>query len=344
MRSRDTLMWWGTLTLALGGCTTMRGAPPNVLDEPGSGLRVKAAETLVTRVTDRSLDRTGNPINERTTETEQRVESFRELTTRQEILNYSVEQVTAEDQRGFRNRVIDHYMGEIDRHYERYSQKLFNEGIQTALGFDTAIIGLSSTAALFEDAANDLATVISAFAGTQAAINKNLFFERTLPALIVTMDAERTKVETEIIQRKTLPMADYTLEAAIRDLRRYQQAGTLMRSVTKVTETASISRDDAERAYEAALGYSCDVDGEAVINQTDKIGSYLLPLSRSATGNPTAELKLRAVATVVGVDPQGTIGAVAGRIRDALDQGYCSEAEVVALIAKIEAVTKDELQ
>lgn len=321
----------------------MRGAPANVLDESASSLRVKVDEQLVTRVTDRRLDRRGNATDEQITERIEKIEAFRTLTTRQEILDYYNTQVTTGDRREFRNRVIDHYMGEIDRHYEHYSQRLFSEGIELALGFDAAIIGLSSAAALFEDSADDLATVIAGFAGLQSSIDKNLYFDRTLPALIVTMDAQRTKVETEILQRKAMDVADYSLEAAIRDVRRYQQAGTLMRAVNQVTETAGANKDEADRAYEAQLGYSCNVDDEKVIDQTDKIGRYILPL-RNSPLNPTADLKLRAVATVLGVDPQGSIAVVSGRIIDALDQGYCSEDEVVALIAKIEAVTKDPLK
>ena len=327
----------------VSGCVTMRGAPPNALEEKGTALLVKVDDRLTTRTIERVLDESGNTISEDTTEQEVVQQGYGSLVTRQEIIAYSLT-LPAGQKAGFRNRVIDHYMGEMDRHYEKYSQRLFGEGVELALGFDAAIIGLSSTAALFESSANDLATVISGFAGLQAAINKNLYFDRTLPALIVTMDAERTRVETEIIQRKGLPMDQYSLEAAIRDLRRYQQAGTLMRAVNKVTETASINKEEAERAYEAELGYSCNVDDEAVIDQTQKIGSYLLPLARNAAGNATAELKLRAVATVLKVDPQGSVSAVAGRIRDALDQGYCTENEVVGLIAQIEAVTKDKLQ
>lgn len=218
------------LTVALGaiglsGCTTMRGAPANVLDESNAAFLAAPGKSL---------------------------------TTREEIITYYVGIDNEDRKREFRNRVVDHYMGQIDKQYEKYSTRLFSEGIELALGFDAAIIGLASTASLFEEVADDLATVISGFAGIKSAIDKNLYFDRTLPALIVTMDAGRTRVETEIIAKKQQSVADYTIESAIRDLRRYQHVGTLMRAVTRVTETASQELAAAETDRMNIVEYKCE--------------------------------------------------------------------------------------
>lgn len=226
---RRALVMLGAMA-ALGGCATMRGAPANVLDEPDTGLQVS--------------------------------EQAGALKTREQIISYYVGIGSDDRRQEFRNRVIDHYMGEMDREYEKYSQRLFNEGLQTALGFDAAIIGLASTSALFEEAADDLATAISAFAGVKSSIDKNLYFDRTLPALIATMDAQRTVVETEIVGRKGQSTTEYSIEAAIRDLRRYQQAGTLMRAVTGVTENANEEKRLAERERLKALPFGCAASDE----------------------------------------------------------------------------------
>lgn len=243
----STILRTPVLVVALGavglsGCTTMRGAPANVLDMPESSLII-----------------TGGKV-----------------ATREEVITHYVRQ-NNDGKQEFRNRVIDHYMGLVDRQYEKYSSRLFSEGIELALGFDAAIIGLSSTAALFEEAADDLATVIAGFAGIQASINKNLYFDRTLPALIATMDAERASVETELLRQKGLSAADYTIEAAIRDLRRYQQAGTLMRAITNVTEKASEEKEIAERnAKSARLAiFGCSPDVE-LIRTGDEVRGFVV--------------------------------------------------------------------
>lgn len=212
-------------TVGLSGCTTMRGAPVNVLEESDAALLVAPGKSLVTR---------------------------------EQIITHYVGIDNEDRQREFRNRVTDHYLGQIDKQYETYSTRLFSEGIELALGFDAAIIGLSSTAALFENVASDIATVISGFAGLRSAINENLYFDRTLPALIATMDTQRIEIETEIIAKKQQSVADYTIEAAIRDLRRYQHAGTLMRAITRVTETASQQLSTAEADRLNIVEYQCE--------------------------------------------------------------------------------------
>ncbi|GAA4040511.1 hypothetical protein [Parerythrobacter jejuensis] len=306
-------------TVALGGCTTMRGGPKNVIEELGSSLSVKDGDVSVA------------------------------LVTRDQIIQHYV--LKAADKRAFRNRVIDHYMGEMDRQYEKYSMRLFNEGVQTALGFDAAIIGLSSTAALFESSADDLASVISAFAGLQSAVNKNLYFDRTLPALIVTMDAKRAEVEAELINRKSQQAADYSLEAAIRDLRRYQQAGTLMRAVTAVTETASVEKEEAEeaarRAYELQLGFTC-VPDDSLAEESPRLFGYFGTLqddlfSGDAAKATQAEQKIRYLAVALGLSAQGTMDEVLETLSVYLTEKVCTKEQFDVLEEKLEDVWKVKL-
>lgn len=305
--------------VSLSACATMRGAPRNALEDPESTLTVK----------------------------QEGVE--KKLFKREEIIQHYIVHET--NKKAFRNRVIDHYMGEIDRNYEFYSQRLFNEGIQAALGFDTAIIGLSSTAALFENAANDLATVISAFAGTQGAINKNLYFERTLPALIATMDASRATVEADLVKRKDASDEEYSLEAAIRDLRRYQQAGTLMRAVTKVTERASdekaLAEEDARVAYEKQLGFTCTPDDAVLANRPavitywqdlqDKLGSV------DATIQAGAERDLRYLSAALGLSVQGSLDEVIEAQSVFFSEKVCTQQQYDSLRDSLRSVYKVKL-
>jgi hypothetical protein len=150
------------------------------------------------------------------------------------------------EQMQFRNRVLMIYMDAIDENYKKYSADLFSEGIQSGLAFDTGIIGLSAMGALFEDSAKDMATIISAASGVHAAVDKDLYFDRTLPALISTMDANRAKVEAEILGKMKLSTKSYPIEGAMRDLRQYQEAGLLYRAITDVTGTAAEKKQEAQ--------------------------------------------------------------------------------------------------
>lgn len=318
----------------------MRGGPENVLDESETSLRVGTEEKEITRTTIQvvTIDQNGDTTIDSQPQPDivTQVQRVRSLTTRAEIIDHYVSQTTDEKKAAFRNRVIDHYLGEMDRHYDRFSKRLFTDGIQFALGFDTAIIGLSSAAALFESSADDLATVIAGFAGTQAAINKNLFFDRTVPALVVTMDAQRQKVETEILTNKALGVDRYSLEAAIRDLRRYQEAGTLLRAVTKVTETASNSKEQAEREYEEKLGVACAPNEELSEDDLIAISDVVFDNYNAAVaGDSQAGIRLRAIALAFGVNNQDNIDDVFLRITDAYSSKYCTVEEVGQLKAKL---------
>jgi hypothetical protein len=333
------LILCGVGAFALSGCTTISGAPPDALADTGSALRVKVDEQAVTRIVERELDAKGNITQERTSERVEILPSYRTLSTRQEIIDHSLALSSEGERQAFRNRVIDHYMGEMDRHYETFSQRLFNEGIQLALGFDSAIIGLASAAALFEDSATDLASVISGFAGIQSAIDKNLYFDRTLPALVATMDAERTRVETGLVGRKGQGYETYSLEAAIRDLRRYQQAGTLLRAITQVTEQASTDKASADEqailAYERQLGFTCEPE-EALLDSPPKLVLYFVSIdsglaARDAAQKAKAEGRLRSLAAAMELSPQGSVDDVRERIARHLSEKMCTVEQFEAM-------------
>lgn len=257
------------------------------------------------------------------------------------LVNYAGK-TSAADKKQYRNEIMAVFMDAIDENYHIYSSRLFNEGLQFGLGFEGSIVGLAATAALFPDSAPELASVIAAAGGAQATVNKNLYFDRTLPALVTTMDTRRIEIETEIITKLKDEVADYPMAAALRDLRRYQNSGTLFRAVADVTGNAAENKKKADEKYEAQLGYSCDTEDD-VIDQTDKIGRYYMTLAAAAAANARADLKLRTIAAVLNVSPSGSIADVSGRIRDKVGQEYCTIKEVQNLILEIEAATKDKL-
>lgn len=260
--------------------------------------------------------------------------------TRDEIIS-AYESAT--DKRAYRAKIAGLFMDAIDETYEEYTKNIFNEGLQVGLGFEGAIIGLSAAGALFEDAADDLATVIAGFAGTRATIDKNLYFDRTLPALIATMDARRAKVESAIITGLTKTPEEYPIQALFRDLRRYNNAGSLYRAVTEVTSEAAEEKALAEAEVSAKLAYGCDAS-EDLIRAVDPIARFVLTQRQILTSAvPTvaekqeADRKLRIVALAIDVDP--TLGPpldLATAISRSLNQKYCSVDQVSAARSKLD--------
>lgn len=260
------------------------------------------------------------------------------------ILSYE----QADDKRAYRAKIAGLFMEAIDENYANYTKDLFNEGIQVGLGFDTAIIGLSTSAALFEESAGDLASVIAGFAGVRGAIDKNLYFDRTLPALIATMDARRSQVEATILSGLTQTPDQYPIHMLLRDLRRLQDAGTLFRAIVDVTSEASEAKGEAEdevqRQYELARAFSCVPEDDQSV-QLQPIVDSLRSAYRNATDKTQSDvvrsqgdLQVRRIAAVAGTNPVGSIEDVRNRILDRLDQEICTAAEVTELNSRFQAL------
>lgn len=253
----------------------------------------------------------------------------------------------------YRNRVLALYMDAIDESYDRYSKQLFSEGIQSGLAFDTGILSMSAMAALFKNSADEMATLISTASGVHAAIDKNLYFERTLPALIATMDASRIKVSSEIAAKMALPADAYPIEGAMRDLRRYQEAGTIFRAVTSITGTASEKKSEAEEQAKALqVAFGCEPTdalraAARPIQFTNLTNQQILedPDSTEAEKSKAAR-SISAMAAIMNVelnqkiDPALEPVEMGDAIADALDnptEKFCNSTDVERLRSKLSA-------
>lgn len=244
----------------------------------------------------------------------------------------------------YRAQVAALFMEAIDENYDRFSSGIFREGVELNLGFDTAIIGLSTIATLESGAAEELAAVIGATAGLESSVDKNLYFDRTMPALIAVMDARRTRVETEILSRLRLSSSEYPVEMLLRDLRRYQQAGTLFRAVVDVTAEATEERQDAEadqqRQFESDHAYACVPEDD----QTQQLGPLMAQLRADYTaatapaGDTTAATRIRMLAVITGADPAPALDVVRQSIVDKLADEICSTEQLERVITRFNAL------
>lgn len=268
--------------------------------------------------------------------------------TRSSILDKYVDlEDDPELQKQYRNKTVAVFMDAIDENFHIYSSRLFNEGLQFGLGLEGSIVGLAATAALFPNSAPELASVIAAAGGAQATINKNLYFDRTLPALITTMDARRIGIESEIMGKLKRSVADYPMEAALRDLRRYQNTGTLFRAVADVTSNAAEDKKAAEEKYEAELQLSCDAQSANRV-LTQRIGSYnnylVQAVNAKDAGSPGAERKMRIIAEALELSStRDDISDVNQANMSKINAEFCSAEELEGLIKKIEMITGDTL-
>lgn len=158
----------------------------------------------------------------------------------------------------YRDYVVSTYLVGIEARYKRFVDQLESSDRGTALGFDLLQLGLSgATALVAKSAIDELAIVGITVAGARASVDKRVFFDRSLPALIATMDAERASIKGDIARKRKLPAETYGIGEAIDDLERLVEAGRIDRALARITQTAQADRA-AEQARLNQITAACD--------------------------------------------------------------------------------------
>jgi hypothetical protein len=226
--------------------------------------------------------------------------------------------------RGYRDYVLTSYLIAIENKYKRFVDQLQGGDRGSALGFDLLQLGLNGATALAGvSVIEELATVSAVTAGARASIDKRLFYDRTMPAIIASMDAERASIKASIAQKRKLPADVYSLNDASDDLSRLIQAGRLDRAVARMTETA---RND-QRAEQQRL----DMITAACAEVTDKTSELNAEFRIKIHGNPQ-RVKQASDALEVTAPVGGDPAALDSAVRLAFVSKTCSDAEKRAII------------
>lgn len=129
------------------------------------------------------------------------------------------------------------------------------------LSFDSAsdllALSLNLAATAFKPA--DTKTVISATAaavtGSKATIDKNYFFDKSVPALVTSMNAQRKLVLARILVSMQKPVEQYPIGAALVDLDEYYTAGSLIGAMSALQESAAKLNSEADEKLERAVRF-----------------------------------------------------------------------------------------
>lgn len=221
----------------------------------------------------------------------------------------------------YRNYVVASYTSAIDKRYRTFTDQLRSGSRGSALGFGLLQLGLTGATALAKEAdVSELATITAIATGAGAVVDENVFFDRTMPAIIAAMDAERAGIKTDIARKKALSADRYSLDEAIDDLDRLQRAGRLDRALARITRAAEADRVAQEEEL------------NAITSACDDISVLAAPLNerfRNLVGTQDGENpELRQTAASVlrlEVEP-GSVPTWAG-LREAFDQKLCDDTE-----------------
>jgi hypothetical protein len=167
---------------------------------------------------------------------------------------YYADTADAVTRRRLRDRIVYGRMDVIDFDFDNLERELNSAGNGVSLGGDLAVLianGIGATTGGKQTKAV-LNTISGGIVGAQGAINKDLYYQRTLPALLNQMEANRDKVKATILSGLKKPDSSYPLGAAQLDLRQLVRAGSIPASVGEITEKATTDKQASERMVERA--------------------------------------------------------------------------------------------
>lgn len=197
----------------------------------------------------------------------------------------------------YRDRVIGTYMAGADAQYLDFRAKLSREMKGSNLALGLLALGLTGGASIAgESAANILSAGAAGAIGARASVSKELWFEKTLPALMTAMAAKRTTIRTQIMVRMRESADTYSLAEAFSDIARYQEAASLDGAVETVTTAVAAKNVEADALYanEVAFYTPPPEVGVADLRRTTK---------RALAASLADETRINAAATAVGVSP-----------------------------------------
>jgi hypothetical protein len=136
-------------------------------------------------------------------------------------------------------------MRAYDITFADFEKRLYGDGNAVTLGSDLVALALTGLIATTGNAATKsaLGAASTGVLGAKAAIDKDLYYQKTIPALLAQMEADRLKVALTISAGMKLPDAEYPLMQAYLDLDAYKIAGSIPAAINQINKEAGNAKD-----------------------------------------------------------------------------------------------------
>ncbi|WP_155524615.1 hypothetical protein [Oleisolibacter albus] len=150
------------------------------------------------------------------------------------------------DQTNYRDQVIYARIAVIDARFKAFLTGLGVESKSFGIGADAAVIGLNTGSVLSggETAKNILSGLAGAVTGIKGSVDKNAFYDQTVPTLVSQMVASRREVLAGMLGK--MQTANYTLVEALIDLEGYEFAGSFAGALQQIGQKAGNQLQVAE--------------------------------------------------------------------------------------------------
>ncbi len=191
-----------------------------------------------------------------------------------------------------RNEVMDRGVGLIDSVYGVYIRDIRkNRSIGEFLA-DLLQIGSSTAGGIVngERPLQVIGVALTGFSGVRKSASLNFYDEKTTSILIKRMDASRSQILSEIKQNQQ-KNTNYSFDAALGDIIRYFDAGTLNRAFTELDKQTSIEAEIARKGVLAVkdLKDISDLPSAEEIGTNKAISTELAKLNNALKDEATAK-------------------------------------------------------
>lgn len=234
--------------------------------------------------------------------------------------------------RQWRDVVIDAHIQASNLRFRDFKQELSSQGTGFGIAADWAVLGLSAAGAVASGGiTNALSAASAGLVGARASVNKEAYYDKTLPALIAAMEANRKAMLLQIrTAQKNNDESGYSLSAAIGDLILYEDAGSLQSAVGQIT-TSATNQSTATDKEIATLFQAVPVTAATQAKKMKPI-NYVFSLDLT---KPEGRDTLRKIAEAIGAkqdeDPKAELKNVVVK----LDQLSPDETSADALAEKL---------
>lgn len=169
-----------------------------------------------------------------------------------------------------RNKVIDGFLVLTDLHYASFVKGFSSRRKDFDTTADVAVLGLSGAGAVLDPSSTTriLAAISGGITGTKATVEKNYFYEKTIPVLIASMNARREETLTAILEGRKVSDDAYPLARAWADLSRYYFAGTFDGALQTIQTDSGKRQAEAERENAPLKTFSTNPDPSAKVLRT----------------------------------------------------------------------------
>ena len=151
--------------------------------------------------------------------------------------------------RAYRDEVVNGRLRAIDIEFELFEKAINSEHNLTQIGTDWAVLGLSGAGAAAGGEATKaiLAAISGGLTGARLSVDKTLYYEKTMPALLAQMEAMRSGQLVNIRIGLRQNVADYPLSQALADVDMYYKVGTLPGAIIGINSAAGAKTEAAHQ-------------------------------------------------------------------------------------------------